>query len=105
MTIINSIREIIFLPCNGIASASQPIIGFNYGAKKYRRVFETIKFITLSSFVAGFAIWVLVTIFPQFFIQTFSKDVALLEPGIHSVRLYFFGFFMMAFQGAGQSVL
>ena len=104
MTIINSIREIVMLPCNGIASAAQPVIGFNYGAKKYSRVIETIKFITITSFFAGLAIWLGVTIFPQFFIQTFSKDASLLADGVHSVRLYFFGFFMMAFQGTGQSI-
>jgi Na+-driven multidrug efflux pump len=104
MTIINSIREIVMLPCNGIASAAQPVIGFNYGAKKYGRVLETIKFITITSFFAGLAIWLGVTIFPQFFIQTFSKDASLLADGVHSVRLYFFGFFMMAFQGTGQSI-
>ena len=104
MTIINSIREIVMLPCNGIASAAQPVIGFNYGAKKYSRVLETIKFMTVTSFIAGFAIWLLVTLFPQVFIQTFSKDTSLIADGVHSVRLYFFGFFMMAFQGTGQSI-
>lgn len=104
MTIINSIREIVMLPCNGIASASQPVIGFNYGAKQYHRVLETIKFITITSFGAGFMIWLLVTLFPQAFIQTFSNDTSLIADGVHSVRLYFFGFFMMAFQGTGQSI-
>lgn len=34
MTIINSIREIISLPSQGIANASQPVLGYNYGAKE-----------------------------------------------------------------------
>ena len=34
MTIINSIREVASLPGQGMANACQPVLGFNYGAKK-----------------------------------------------------------------------
>ena len=38
MTIINSVREISGLPVNGITSGSQPILSYNYGAKRNDRV-------------------------------------------------------------------
>ncbi|MFD1906457.1 MATE family efflux transporter [Paenibacillus rhizoplanae] len=31
------------MPVIGIAQGAQPIIGFNYGAKQYKRVRETLK--------------------------------------------------------------
>ncbi len=34
MTVLNSVREIFMLPLNGIANGGQPVISFNYGAKK-----------------------------------------------------------------------
>ena len=38
MTVLNSIREIVMMPVHGITSASQPVLGFNFGAKKYKEL-------------------------------------------------------------------
>ena len=38
MTVLNSVREILSLPVMGITSGAQPVLGFNYGAKKNDRV-------------------------------------------------------------------
>lgn len=35
MTIINSVREVVQMPVNGISQSAQPIMGFNYGAKEF----------------------------------------------------------------------
>jgi len=104
MTIINSIREVIMLPGHGIANASQPVLGYNYGAKAYDRVLEGIKFVTLASFGASLILWLSVTLFPQIYIRIFSNNSEIVADGIVALRLYFFGFFMMAFQMVGQSV-
>lgn len=104
MTIINSIRELIMLPGHGIANASQPVLGFNYGAKEYQRVIEGIKFITITAFAASLLLWLTVTLFPDFYIHVFSDNPEIVQDGVRSIRLYFFGFFMMAFQMTGQSI-
>lgn len=104
MTVINSVREVIAMPVTGIVQSAQPVLGFNYGAKMYDRVKQAIKFMTL--FTAGYTViaWALINEFPKVFIQIFNRDAALLAAGIPAVRLYFFGYFMMAFQFSGQSV-
>jgi putative MATE family efflux protein len=38
MTILNSVREILTLPVMGITNGSQPVLGYNYGAKQFDRV-------------------------------------------------------------------
>ena len=38
MTVINSIREVVHMPVQGISNSSQPIISFNYGAGEPERV-------------------------------------------------------------------
>ena len=103
MTIINSIREVASLPGQNIANASQPVLGFNYGAKCYDRVLSGIKFTTISSFVAMFLVWMLIILFPEFWIHIFSHDLYIIENGVRAIRLYFFVFFMMAFQMSGQA--
>lgn len=44
MTVINSIREIVMMPVQGITSGAQPVMSYNYGAKAYKRVITGIKF-------------------------------------------------------------
>ena len=104
MTIINSIREVASLPGQGMANACQPILGYNYGAGKYNRVLQGIKFVTLISLSMMLILWLSITIFPEMFIKIFSHNQEIINNGTSALRLYFFGFFMMAFQMVGQAV-
>lgn len=38
MTIMSSIMQILFLPLMGLTQGAQPIISYNFGAKKIERV-------------------------------------------------------------------
>ena len=44
MTIINSLREVFIMPVQGLTNGSQPVAGYNYGARQYGRVREAIRF-------------------------------------------------------------
>lgn len=103
MTVINSIREVLTLPVNGITNGAQPVMGFNYGAGKYTRVREGIRFTSIICILYTIVAWLLTLLFPAQFIHLFNSDPALIEKGIPSLHLYFFGFFMMSLQFAGQS--
>ncbi len=103
MTVVNSVREILMLPVNGIFSGAQPVISYNYGAKKYRRVLDGITFDTIVGAVYTLAAWALVLIFPHLWVGMFTPDEALIDTGVRMIRLYFFGFVFMAFQFAGQT--
>lgn len=104
MTVLNSVREVATQPVLGITHSAQPIMGFNYGAKEYGRVKKAIVFISVVSIVYTTGIWSLIHGFPEFFIRVFNQDPALIQAGIPAMRLYFFGFFMMSLQFAGQSI-
>lgn len=103
MTVINSVREIINMPINGLTNGAQPVIGYNYGAGEYGRVKSAIKFMTASCVIFTFAVWGLLYFFPQFFIHLFNSEPALLNAGVPAMKTYFFGIFMMALQFSGQS--
>ena len=103
MTVVNSVREILFLPVSGITEGAKPVIGFNYGAKKFDRVRQGIKFMTIACVIYTTLSWLAVLIFPRFFVGIFSGDAALLAAGPAALNLYFFGFFFMAFQSSGQA--
>ena len=78
-------------------------MGFNYGAKEYKRVRTGILFTTILCVVYTTVVWLLLFLFPRFFIGLFSNETALREAAVPSMHIYFFGFFMMSLQMAGQS--
>lgn len=103
MTVLGSVRELLSLPVSGIASGSQPVLGFNYGAGKYKRVKEGIRFSALLG--AGYTLiaWLVVMLIPRPMIAMFSDDAMTIDVGARMLNIYFFGFVFMAFQFAGQS--
>lgn len=103
MTVINSVREILSLPVSGLTSGSQPVLGYNYGAKQYERVCQGIRFTSVIGILYTLAAWFIVICSPHFLLSIFTTDAAMLEAGADALRLYFFGFFFMAFQFCGQS--
>ena len=57
MTVINSVREIISMPISGVTSGAQPVLGYNYGAGKGRRVKEGIRFMTIVCVGYSLFVW------------------------------------------------
>jgi len=104
MTVLSSVRSVLELPLSGLISGAQPVLGFNYGAKKFGRVRQGIRFMTLFGTGYNVCAWVLVLLFPAFLIRIFSADPQLISAGPPAMHTYFFGFFFMSFQFAGQSV-
>ncbi|MBQ8831551.1 MAG: MATE family efflux transporter [Oscillospiraceae bacterium] len=104
MTVINSIRDIFFAGVNGLTNGTTPVISYNYGAGKYSRVREAIRFCTGASLLYCIVAWAVIMIFPGFFIRIFNSDPELLEIGVRSFHIYFAAFAFMAFQLTGQVV-
>lgn len=88
--IIMSIATIIFMPIVGLSQGAQPLIGFNYGAKQYHRVKETLKTSVLVS--TGLAIigFLVIRLWPNEIVGLFSKgDVALTQLTVHAMLTFF----------------
>ncbi|MBQ8540922.1 MAG: MATE family efflux transporter [Clostridia bacterium] len=103
MTVLNSVREMVSLPVMGISQGAQPILGFNYGAKKNERVKEGIRFTAMLGMVYTLVAWLVVMFIPKQLMGIFSEDFTTIEVGSQMLNIYFFGFVFMAFQFAGQT--
>ncbi len=103
MAVLQSVREILSLPVGSIHSGCLPVLGFNYGAKKYRRVTRGIRFVTFSSILAAMISWVSVLLFAPAYTRIFTDDPAILEIAPGALRVFFFAFVFMALQTAGQA--
>ena len=104
MTVINSVREVIFMPVIGMTHGSQPVLGYNYGAGAYSRVRQGIRFV--SGLTVGFSAlaWAATMLVPGLLIRVFNDEAVLLEAGVPAFRAYFALFPFMALQMAGQTV-
>ena len=71
--IVMKINQILSSIIIGIAAGSQPIVGFNYGAKKYDRVKETLKIVLISSFCVSVIAFVLFQTIPEKLISIFGS--------------------------------
>ena len=102
MTILNSVREMLSLPMTGITHGTQPIIGFNYGAKKNERVKEGIRFAFTVGALYLLCAWIVIMLIPEQMISIFSDEPETIAIGAQMLNIYFFGFVFMTFQSAGQ---
>ena len=103
MSLINSLREIMSLPINGLTTAGQNVMSFNYGAKAYHRVSDSIRFTFLVSMIINWCMWALVMFVPSPMFRIFSSDEELIALTVQCARIYFGAFPFMALQMTGQS--
>ena len=98
MTIISSVSQLIMMPINGVCQGAQPLLSFNFGARKKERVMETFKYELM--ICAGYTtlFWLLTMIAPQMFASIFSSDAALIEKAAWCMRIYMAGIFALGFQ-------
>jgi len=98
------------MPAIGVGQGLLPLIGYNFGAGKMKRVTELVLKAALSGiFWSGFC-WIMIMLFPRFVLSMFNSDPVFLQEGIHAVRLYFICIFILGvqmvpgffFQGIGK---
>lgn len=103
MTIVNSVRSIMGVAVNGIVQGAQPVLGYNYGARKYNRVRAGIRYSSLFAFAYTAVAWAVVFFFPGFFIGLFSSDLETNAIAIPYLHIFFMAYVFMSLQFSGQS--
>ncbi len=98
MTVLTSINQLISMPLNGLCQGSQPLISFNYGARKYDRVKQAFFCQFLGCIGYTILFWLLLMIFPRFFTGIFTNTAALSEYAAWAVRIFLACAFSVGFQ-------
>jgi len=96
--IINSINMLVVMFIIGLNQGSQPIIGFNYGAKNYHRMFRTLKYAAIAGTIISTAGFVIGTFFPHQIVSLFTRDQALIEIAAEAQRISVMLFPIIGFQ-------
>ncbi len=87
MGIINRLIMFFFLPLFGVVQGMQPIVGFNYGAKKVDRIIETIKLSLVVTTTLAAISWLIAEIFPFGIVSIFTTNIAIIEDGGKVMRI------------------
>ncbi len=90
MGIVNSISTIILMPIFGINQGSQPIIGFNYGAKQYDRVKQTFIYAVMAATTLVTLWYAAIRLFPAQLVTLFAKgDLELINLSVDGLKIFF----------------
>lgn len=109
--IVNSVVSITVLPLLGFVNGTQPIVGYNYGARLNDRVKATIKFAMIYSLAFMAITWVAIMWQAETFVAPFApNDNKMQEVAAWAMRIYTATFFMIPlgmvsgsfFQGIGK---
>ena len=85
--IITSVGMLLVMLIIGIAQGMQPIVGFNFGAKKYERVQETLRLVIITStIIMGVGCFCSVA-FPKLITRAFTNDPDLLDVTANGLRI------------------
>lgn len=99
MGIVNSVATMIIMCIVAINMASQPIIGFNYGAKENSRVKEALKLALISSTLISLLAFALVQFAPDVIIRLFNgDDEQLMAIGTQGLRIGLLALPIVGFQ-------
>ena len=98
MTVLTSINQLITMPLSGVCQGGQPLISFNYGAKKYDRVKEAFfcQFGVCAAYSTVF--WALLMLFPNVFAGIFTNNTALVDYTAWALKIFLACGFSVGFQ-------
>ncbi|MGB4439177.1 MAG: MATE family efflux transporter [Sedimentibacter sp.] len=98
MGIINSIQTILIMPIIGLNQGVQPIISFNYGAKKYDRVKTAANLAIRAATIIVVIGFFIIRLFPKQMISMFNREPALIDFGSYALKAWFLCMPVIGFQ-------
>lgn len=99
MGIINSVISLVIMAIVAINMASQPIIGFNYGAKSVHRVKEALRLSLIAATFISVAAFIFIGSAPGMLVRLFNSDSQeLYDISVHGLRTVILGFPIVGFR-------
>ncbi len=103
VVVFNRFVTIFVMIVIGICQGMQPILGYNYGARRLERLFGTLKLAA----ICGLCVTTTGSLFgafnPRLIASMFMQDEAQIECAVNCLRLTTIGFWMVGFQIVGTN--
>ena len=97
-SIANSVVMVLFMFVMGMNQGMQPIVGYNYGAERYDRMFRCLWLTIGTSTAILFTGWALSMLFAPQIARVFTTDQTLIDMAARGIRLNMLVFFVVASQ-------
>lgn len=82
----------------GINQGMQPIVGYNYGAKKYDRMMRAVNLAMVAATGATTLGWVICEFFPEHCVRLFTDDERLIAESVNGLEINAMVLFIIGFQ-------
>ncbi len=105
MATIASINMLFVMPAFGFVQGMQPIVGYNYGAKKYNRVKKTLKLsmiLAMTVFIIGSLV---IQYEPRLLVGLFNNDKELMAITINGLKKYSLGMSVIGITIVGSNFI
>jgi len=97
-SIANSVVMVLFMFVMGMIQGMQPIVGYNYGAERFDRMFRCL-WLTIATATAILLIgWAVSMLFPQQIARVFTTDSTLINIAARGIKLNMIVFFVVGSQ-------
>ncbi|MGD1118011.1 MAG: MATE family efflux transporter [Dehalococcoidales bacterium] len=108
--IIIRISDFAFMPAMGVSNGLLPIVGYNYGAKNYKRLWQAVKLASVGLMILLIVLTIFMVVFAPWIVDVFSNDPELTAKAIPALRIMLSTMllvgptmmFITAFQGLSQ---
>jgi len=102
--LIQRIMMFALMPGVVIGLGMQPILGFNYGAKRYDRALKVIKIAIIAATSYSIIVFCALYFAPELFIRVFTTDSELIALAAHAASRIFFAAYLVGFIIVGSIV-
>ena len=97
-TIVQSFMLIVTMPLGGITGGTEPILGYNFGARRTDRVVKAQKYIAILAVSFTAVLFLISQTVPQYFVQIFTKNEEYVRLTVWAIRIYTLGIIPLALQ-------
>lgn len=85
--IINSVFIFVIMIVIGLNQGTQPIVGFNYGAKQFDRMFQTLKISMIIATILTILGFIVGMFFSETMVSMFTRDEELIAISANALRI------------------
>ena len=103
MGAIQSVVQFFMMPLYGLNQGSQPIIGYNFGAKNYARVRQTLRLVLTVALTVGIIGFIIAMSMPRALVSIFGNNPDMLAIGGRSMRIFMLVFPLVGFMTSGSN--
>ena len=93
-----------YMPVMSVGQGLQPILGFNYGAKRFDRALQVIKLAVIVATIFSIISFLFIFFLPTPIMRIFTTDGSLISAGSHAAGLVFLAAYLIGFQMIGAVV-